>query len=153
MTNPEMDDRESDFDIKQASGNVIFQPNNALMGKTDLREKDGRPQRIFFYNNLDTGKVMTFTEQEAAMMEKSSYRFILRQIGCSDGTSYKKHIRECGVKPGQVITKQKAQEILDGALAAEIEAARGHFDRPMSQSVHFDASFPLEQRPTFIPPK
>jgi hypothetical protein len=145
--------RESDFDLTPESEQVVFRPNHALMARPRLREKDMLPQRIFFYTRLSDNKLMVYTEQEAALMMKSSHAPILKQIGCSDGKKYTQFIRECGVKPGEIIPKSRAQEILDGALNAEVEAAKGNFSRPQDQNVHFDDSFPIDQRATFVPPK
>lgn len=133
-----LDDRESDFQITKETRYVVFQPNHNLMGKPDLREQDRRPQRMFFYRRLTDDKTLCFTEAEAALMMQGSHAPILRQIGVSDGTTYWKYLRNCGVKSGERITVEKSQEILNAAQAAELEVARGHYDRPMPQNVHFD---------------
>jgi len=145
-------DRESDFTLTGGGGTVRFQPNHSLMARPRRRELDNQLQRTFFYTRLSDNRMLHFTEQEAAMMMKSSHAMILKQIGCSDGSAYAKYIRECGVKPGQEISREKAQEILKGALEAEIASAKGNFANPQSQHVHFDSSFPLDQRPGFQPP-
>jgi len=133
---------------------VIFQPNNSLMAEPRLRERDLLPQRIFFYERSTDGQILVFTEQEADLIGmKSSHRHILKQIGCSDGRAYTKYLRECGVKVGEMIPKSRAREILKGAFNAELEAARGQFSTPQAQNVHFDGSFPLEQRNSFVPPR
>lgn len=93
-------------------------------------------------------------EQEAAMQMKGSHRHILEQIGCSDMSAYKKVIAECGLKPDEVVPKEKAQEILNKAMEAEIQAATGHFDTPMDNSVHYiDDSIPQAMRSTLSLPK
>lgn len=149
-----LDDRESDFNLNKSTESVVFRPSHSLMARPRLREQDLKPQLIFFYNNLNTDQVVYYTEQEAALMEKSTYKWILRAIGCSDGRAYGLHIRNCGVKPGELISHEKAREILQGALNAEIEVAKKNgYRRPLDQNVHFDDSFPVEQRPGFVPPR
>lgn len=148
-----LDDRESDFNLVKDTEMVKFMPNHQLMSRPRLREKDHKPQRIFFYQRFTDRKIMCWTEQEASLMVISSHRFMYQQLGCSDGTAYRLAIQNCGIKPGTLISREKAQKILDDAMAAEIEAAKGHYDDPQSQNVHFDNSFPLDQRPTFVPPK
>lgn len=150
----ELDERASDFELKKRTEFVIFQPNHGLMGRPRLREQDLQPQRIFFYERLnEPGRIFPLTEQEAAMMLKSSHAPILKQIGCSDGKTYSEFINNCGVQSGERIPLEQAQKILKDAWDAELEAARGHFANPFPQNVHFDGSFPVEQRPSFIPPR
>lgn len=148
-----LDERESDFNLAKDSGTVRFQPNHQLMASPQLRQRDRRPQRIFFYERYPERSIMVWTEAEAAMMVKSSHRFMLVQIGCSNGDAYRKYVQGCGVKPGETIPKERAQEILDGAMKAEMEAARGNLDDPEEQNVHFDSSFKKQaQRDSFVPP-
>lgn len=148
----DIESRDSDFTLKGESNSVRFQPNHALMARPKPRERDLQPQRYFFYHRMTDDQMLCFTEAEAAMMMKSTHKFMLRYLGCSNGQAYAKSIRECGVKPGEVILKTKAQEILNAAFAAELEAAKGHYDQPEAQNVHFDAGFKMEQRNSFVPP-
>lgn len=152
MPADDLDSRDSDFNLNKSSEYVVFRPNHQLMARPQLREVDGRPQRYFFYKRVTDDRVLCFTEAEAAMQMKGSHKFILRQIGCSDGSAYHKFINTCGVKAGDRITLEKAQEILKGAMDAEIQAANGNFDDPMPNNVHFDGSFPMAQRRGFVPP-
>lgn len=149
MAPGDIGDRESDFDLKKSSGYVIFQPVHQLMGKPDPRQQDLKPQRIFFYKRLTDDKILTFTEAEIARIvysnPPSSHAFILRQIGVSDGSTYAKFIQNCGVKTGERVTLEKAQEILDGALEAEIAAATGNFAQPDPQNVFYDDSIRRHQ--------
>lgn len=152
-----LDERDSDFNLKQNIENVVFLPNHPLMAKTRLREQDQAPQRIFFYLKMNEDKIVYYTEQEAHLMEKSSFRFLLRQVGVSDGSGYRKVILNCGVRTKSLIPREKAQEILNEALQAEIKLAKTNFKKtgytkPMPQNIHFDNSFPLEQRAGFVPP-
>ena len=135
-----IDERESDYDIAKNVQFVSFQPNHSLMGKPDLREQDQKPQRLFFYKRLTDDKILIFTEAEASFMMESSHRPILRQIGVSDGRAYWNYLRNCGVRVGERILVTKAQEILNAAMDAEMEAARGNYDDPMPQNVHFDST-------------
>jgi len=150
--NPALDDRESDFEFKNAEM-VIFQPNNSLMAKDRLNERDLTPQKTFFFYHLKRKKKITYTEAEASLMMKSNHAQFLEQLGCSDGSTYRKYIQNCGVKPGDRIPREKAEEILRKAREAEFEAAKGNFQVPKDNSVHFDPSFPVEQRAGFTPPK
>ena len=145
-------DRESDFTLKKSSKFVTFQPRHELMAKTKLREVDRKPELIFFYRRMTDDKLLYFSEGEAALMEKSSHRFMLRRLGCGDGAAYAAHIKNSGVKAGERIPIEKAQEILNGALEAELEVAKLNIRVPKAQNVHFDRSFPLEERPLFRPP-
>lgn len=147
-----IEDRDSDFQIKAATEMVVFQPNNALIAKPRLREQDMKPQRIFFYKRLDDERIFAWTEQEASMMLKSNHAVLLRQIGCSDGNTYSNFIRNCGIKPGARIPRAEALKILEDAFNAEMAAAQGHFVNPDDQNVHFDNSYPLNQRSQFNPP-
>jgi len=160
--NVNLADRDSDFKLVGSENpdapieNVVFRPNHQLMARPRLREKDLQPQQIYFYWNYgsEPRRLEMWTEQEAAFMEKSSWAKLIRPIGCSNGQAYTKVIRDCGVKPGSVISKTKATEILNKALEAEIEAAKQHgYIRPQDQNIHFDPSFPVEQRSSFVPPK
>jgi hypothetical protein len=152
MPGDDIENRESDFAIKSDSETVIFQPNHQLMARPALRGVDMRPQWVFFYKRLTDNKILCFSEQDAAMMEKSSHRFFLQRIGASDGRTYQLSVRNCGVKPGTVIPKIQAQKILDDAFQAELKTAEGNFVAPKSQNVHYDESFPIDQRSGFIPP-
>lgn len=155
MSDTNLDDRESDFNIAQSSEKVVFRPNHAFW-RTRPRERDLKPQLIYFYRNIgyEPPVVVIYNEQEAAFMEKSSWRYMLKPIGCSDGAAYQKVIRNCGIKPGAVIPREQATDILNDALAAEIAVAKQNgYTSPQDQNVHFDNSFPVDQRPTFVPPK
>lgn len=128
-----------DFQLISTAENVIFSPNHVLMAKPQRNERDPRKlQRFFFYKRLTDDKLLCYTEAEADFMQKSSHKVILRLLGVSDGSAYAKSIRECGVKVGQVIPVKRAQDILNNAWAAELESAKGHFDDPDPQNIHFD---------------
>lgn len=149
----DLDERESDFRLNKDTRFVIFRPNDPLMAKPELRQIDRQPQRIFFYKNLQTDEIFQYTEAEAARMMTSSWAVILRQIGVSDGTAYRNSIKNCGVKVGERIPLERAQQILRDAFNAELEAAKGHYAEPEPQNVHFDNSFKTEaQRRAFTPP-
>lgn len=154
--NDDLNDRESDFDIPTAGRpvtHVVFRPNDPLMGRPELRQVDKRPQRVFFYKNLQTDEILQYTEAEAARMMTSSWAPILRQLGVGTGEVYRKFIRECGVKVGERIPIERAQQILRDAFNAELEAAKGNYADPDPQNVHFDDSFKTEaQRRAFTPP-
>lgn len=153
----DLDGRRSkeDFYVATDTEMVVFQPQHPLMAKPGRREQDGKLQRFFYYRRVTDDQVMCYTEAEAAFITQpgSSHRTILRQIGVSDGAAYMQSLRTCGVKPGDMIPIKKAREILANARAADIEAARGHFAEPMPQNVHFDSSFPIDQRKGFVPPR
>ena len=105
-----------------------------------------RPKKTFFYEKED-GEVFACNEQEAALFGRN-----YRLIGVSDGTAYNDFIKNSGIKKNQVIPIQQAREILQGAFEAELAQARGKKERPQLQNVHFDTSFPMQQRATFVPP-
>lgn len=147
-----LDGRESEFEIAKESDMVTFVASHPMMAKTQLRQQDLQPQRYFFYKRITDNEILVFTEAEAANMEKSSHGKIIQQIGCSDGTTYQKFIKDSGLRNGQRIPKKQAQEILKGALDAEMKAATGNFAKPIDQNVMFDNSFPLSQRSSFRPP-
>lgn len=159
MPDLNLDDRESDFKINGSGDeppeNVIFKPNHQLMARARLREMDMKPQQIYFYRNIGYEPPITviYSEQDAAFMEKSSWKHMLRPIGYSDGSTYNHFIRNCGVKPGAIIPREQAVKILNDALEAEIAVAKKNgYIPPQDQNIHFDKSFPLNQRPTFVPP-
>lgn len=77
--------------------------------------------------------IIAVTENEAASLSESKWR----QVGVSDGTAYAQAILHSGVKKGQRIPIQQAREIMKKAFDAELEAARGHFERPVLQTYHF----------------
>lgn len=134
-----LDGRESDFSLSKKSPYVIFSPNHQLMAKPRPNERNpAKRQRYFFYKRLTDDVVLCYTEAEADFMLKSTHKVILRQIGVSDGSAYSKFIRTCGIKPGEQVLRKRAQEVLDGAYKAELEAARGHYVDPDPQNVHFD---------------
>lgn len=162
MNDLTLDDRESDFKLIRGQNpdepveNVIFRPNHQWMAKPKLRERDMQPMQIYFYRNInfDPPVTVVYDEQEAAFMEKSSWKHILRPIGRSNGSAYTKVIRECGVKPGSIIPREQAIKILKDAFEAEVaQAKKNGYVPPQDQNVHFDKSFPLEQRPSYVPPK
>lgn len=152
----ELDESDSDFKFKDTE-HVKFQPNHALMSRMTPHEQTGKPQKIFFLRNIDLPdgqNVIAFPEKEAAMLlNRSSYKHVYRIFGCSDGSAYRKYIMESGLKPGQIVDKEKAEQILREAMLAEMEAAKGHMEMPIEGNVHFDQSFPMEQRQGFVPPK
>lgn len=151
--NDDLSERESDFNLVSDTRFVVFKPNDPLMAQPEMREIDRRPQRVFFYKNLQTDQIMQYTEAEAARMMTSSWAVILRQIGVSDGSAYRNSIRGCGVKVGERIPLERAQKILRDAYDAELTAATGHYADPEPQNVHFDNSFKTEaQRRAFQPP-
>lgn len=151
-----LDDRESDFNLNKATENVVFRPNHQLMAKTKLRERDLMPQLIYFYQDtryIPEIKINVYNEGDAAFMEKSSHRFFLHPLGCSDGKTYTKTIRGCGVKSGEIIPRERANQILKDAFDAELKAAKKHgYNKPQDQNVKFDNSFPVDQRASFVPP-
>lgn len=128
-----------DFYVASNTEMVTFIPNHMLQARPKHSESNpGRMQQFFFYKRLTDEKILCFTEGEADFMMKSSHRVILRQLGVSDGSAYSKYIKECGMRSGQRIPRKKAQEILDGAFNAELEAAKGHYREPDPQNIHFD---------------
>lgn len=143
--------RDSDFNLKSGR-TVVFQPNHSLMARPRKRNIDLQPQRVFFYLRITDQVTLHYTEQEAAMMMKSSHAPFLKQIGVSDGSAYAEHIRGCGIKPGQTIPKEDAEDILRDAMKAEIESAKGKYANPISEHVHFEGKFPLHMRRDFQPP-
>ena len=146
-----------DFLIKPDTETVVFQPRHHMMAKTERRQQDNKPQRYFYYKRMTDDAILCFPEKEAALIanrkpDASSHGNILRQIGVSDGSAYQNYLMNCGVKPGQIIPKKLALEILRGAHDADLKAAEGHYAEPMAQNIHFDASFPMNQRAGFVPP-
>ena len=106
-----------------------------------------RPQKTFFYQR-NNGDVFACYEAEAALYGKFH-----KQLGVSNGQAYFDFIKNSGIKKGQRISVEKAQEILNGAFQAELAVAAGKFQRPKEHNVHFDNSFPEEQRASFVPPR
>jgi len=149
----DLDDRENDFNLKDGDEFVIFRPNHGLMAKDRLNEKDLTPQKTFFYRHLLKNKTYIWTEQEASLMMKSNQAPYFKQIGCSDGSTYKQYIKNCGIKIGEKVSRQQAEKILKEARTAEEEVAKGNLQRPQDQSVHFGKSYPVEMRSSFVPPK
>ncbi len=109
------------------------------------------PKKTFFYERQN-GEIIACNNDEAANLMRSSHKHLIKQVGVSDGTAYSNFLRNSGVKMNQIIPIAQAKELLDGAFKAELEAARGHFERPYYNPVTFDASFPVEQRASFSPP-
>lgn len=104
------------------------------------------PKVTFFYERLDKqnqigyidspenqAEVIAVGEQEAATMNPTKWR----QVGVSDGSAYANTILKCGVTKGTRIPIERAREILKTAFDAELEAARGHFRRPIKRTYHF----------------
>lgn len=108
--------------------------------------KMNRPEWMWFYQRPD-GSVISLTEKEAYWVGK---HFFL--LGCSDGKTYVKYINE-HVKKEEIISKEDAGRIMQEAFDAELAVAKGKYKRPTFNPVHFDDSFPIEQRGTFVPPK
>lgn len=101
-----------------------------------------KPRKTFFYQRKDAdgdvfedAPIFACYEQEAGLYGKFH-----KMIGVSDGTAYYNSLKTSGVKPGQVITVQKAREILKTAFDAELKAARGHKERPVYKNIIFDDS-------------
>lgn len=103
-------------------------------------------KKTFFYEK-PSGEIFACGEQEAALFGKN-----YRQIGVSDGATFRTYMRKAGFK-GDVLEREKAQLLLKEAFDAELEVARGHFERPKLNNVHFDESYPEEQRASFVPPR
>lgn len=112
--------------------------------------------RVWFYQRKDTNgdvfedaPIIACHEQEAAMFGKFH-----KLIGIGDGVIYFNHIRDSGLKKGTFVDKAVAQRVLQEAFDKELEAARGKRGlSPKYTAVHFDNSFPEEQRPGFTPPR
>ena len=114
-----------------------------------------RPRKTFFYERIehknysgyiddpeDTSEtIVAFSEQEAASLTPEKWR----QVGVSDGRAYAQTILDSGVSKGTKITLQRAREILKKAFDAELEVARGHFERPVVQTYHFMGASPGTQ--------
>lgn len=103
-------------------------------------------QKTFFYEKPD-GNIIACHETEAALFGKN-----YRMIGVSDGRAFREVLRQAGFK-GDVLPADKAKEILAAAFAAELNVARGNFVKPKRRNVHFDESYPEEQRVAFVPPR
>lgn len=130
-----------DFDIRRSNETVLFMPNHNLMARPLPTERDRRKlQKYFWYKRLTDDKIMCYTEAEAALMEKSSHKNVLRRLGTSDGSAYRKSIQSCGVKSGARIPYSQARKILQDAHEAEYNAAMGHIEVPAAQNVHIDES-------------
>lgn len=87
------------------------------------------PQKTWFYQKPD-GEIFACKEQEATWSGKK-----FKMIGVGDGKVYADYLKKCGVSIGQVITAKRSKEILDGAFKAELEAARGHLERPRASEI------------------
>lgn len=145
----DLSNRDSDFELK--SGDMVrFEPRNPLMAKRGVIESSLRPQMVFFYKRIDTEEILTLTEQEASLMLQSSHRILLRQIGCSNGTTYQKYLDNCGLKRGDLIPKERAEQICKEAWNAEFEAAKGHYMNPEPNNKHFDGGIPVHKRANLI---
>ena len=87
------------------------------------------PQKTWFYQKPN-GEIFACQEQEATWSGKK-----FKMIGVSDGNAYVNYLRNCGVATGQVIPVEKSKEIMVGAFNAELEVAKGHFERPKSSEI------------------
>ncbi len=111
-----------------------------------------RANKTFFFEKPN-GKIFACEEQEAA---NAKYMSKLRFVGWSDGTTYIKTIRAANLKPGQVIPKEKAEELLRSAFDAELKRAKQNLakakksgtsiPRPRRIEWSFDGSVPLDER-------
>lgn len=101
----------------------------------------------FFYERPD-GTILDVTEQEAALSLKHSAKFkMFKQIGVSNGSAMIEYLKSHGYKAGQQISYEKAKELMAAATEAEIEAARGHFQRPvLAEWAYPDSSVPQHER-------
>jgi hypothetical protein len=124
-----------DFELKPSTGFVKFQPNNPLMAKSEP---------VFFYEKA--GKTLALVEREAAFLESSSHKHLIKQIGVSDGKTYRKTLLNSGVKAGEIISVERANEIMKKAFEAELEKARGHFRRPIGNHFYGDAGISEDQK-------
>lgn len=111
-----------------------------------------QPVKTFFYQRQN-GEIFACQNDEAATLMRSSHASFLKQLGASDGTTYYNYLLNCGVKAGERIPLEQAQDMLRAAFNAELEAAKGHFEQPVFHQVIFDSSFPINQRNTFVPPQ
>lgn len=101
-----------------------------------------RPQRTFFYQRRDgdgdvveDSEIFACHEQEAGLFGKFH-----KLIGVGDGTTYFNYVKSHMPKKGELISINKAQEILKEAFAAELAVARGNKTRPKYNNVHFDTT-------------
>ena len=103
------------------------------------------PQKTFFYELVehenyrgfidapDERKIIAVSENEAAGLSETKWR----QVGVGDGRAYIASLRNCGIKPGQSIPVEKSKQIMKEAFNAELEVARGHYQRPTKQTYFF----------------
>jgi len=104
-----------------------------------------KAQRTFFYVRMNEdgeefGERFACNEQEADLIRRNIHKGFYRLLGASDGTTFARFIRECGVKHGESISIERAQQILKDAFEAEFEVAKGKKMRPQGQHVHLDSS-------------
>jgi hypothetical protein len=114
-----------------------------------------RPQKTFFYQRIkhqnfsgyidepedNQTNIIAVTENEAAGLKEDKWR----QVGVGNGMAYVRTLQESGVKKGERVTVEKARQIMKDAFNAELEASRGHFQRPILQTYHFMGASPGTQ--------
>ena len=107
-----------------------------ISAKIDAVElvRNERPQKTFFYRRLledddafadVNASIFACHEEEAAQLDLRRFK----QVGVSDGTTYRKHLAE-HVPRGAEIPIENIRQALKDAFNAELEVARGHFLRP-----------------------
>lgn len=108
--------------------------------------------KTFFFEKKND-EVFACEEQEAAI---GKYRSKFKFVGWSDGTTYIKTIQAAHYKPGQVIPKKEAEDLLRLAFDKELKVAKRNLKsaitnntpvpRPRRVEWHFDGSVPEEDR-------
>lgn len=91
------------------------------------------PQKTFFYERPN-GTIIHVGEAEAWEIECNRSKNFFKQLGVSDGTTFQKAVIEA-----QELLATKglgfAQERIRKGEQEELEAARGHFERPKNANV------------------
>lgn len=113
------------------------------------------PKKTFFYELIEhrnysgyidspennQAQIIAVSENEAATLNQNKWR----QVGVGDGSHYAKTIQNCGVRKGERIPIERARKIMQDAFDAELQAARGHYERPVLQTYHFMGASPGTQ--------
>lgn len=92
--------------------------------RAQVNPETSRPQTTFFYEQ-PSGRIIVVEEKEASLIH---HKF--KQVGVSDGLVFAEAVKEAKKTQRETGDLTKAQEMLRAGEQAELEAARGHFQRP-----------------------
>lgn len=136
--NQELDQTEAPAPIEYATFKRVEKPKKTFFYRKRRQSEqfsDNPDKDIdeFMEVSQDGSGIFACYEEEAARLDPHKFE----QIGVSDGKTYVRYIIKGGYKVGRQYPVEEVRRVLREAWRAELEAARGNFERPVAHNFHF----------------